>query len=244
VVDEVRADAGAPAAAVAIGVRGVCGPAAAELVGACGPGDVLVVGSRGRGAARSALLGSVALHCATAAPCPVVVVHPRSRPADVPGRVVVGIDDPAQARSALAAAVAEAARRDARVEAVAAYGLPELWSLAETGGLPAPDALRERAEHRAEEVVSVVLGAGTPDRDRVTVTVVEGAAAAVLLDRASGAELLVVGSTSRHALSGLALGSVALHCVISAPCPVLVLHPGDVSAPPQPAEAAAAPIPG
>ncbi|PRW76295.1 universal stress protein, partial [Pseudomonas fluorescens] len=51
------------------------GPAAQALVDASVGADLLVVGSRGRGAARSALLGSVALHCVTHAACPVIVVH-------------------------------------------------------------------------------------------------------------------------------------------------------------------------
>lgn len=37
--------------------------------------DVLVVGSRGHGELRGMLLGSVGLHCATHAPCPVLIVH-------------------------------------------------------------------------------------------------------------------------------------------------------------------------
>ncbi len=43
--------------------------------------------------------------------------------------------------------------------------------------------------------------------------------------RAAGAGLLVVGSRSGSRLVGLALGSVALYCVVHAPCPVLVVRP-------------------
>nr|WP_280173907.1 universal stress protein [Geodermatophilus obscurus] len=51
-------------------------PAAVELTQRSEDADLLVVGSRGRGAVRSALLGSVALHCAMHARCPAMVVHP------------------------------------------------------------------------------------------------------------------------------------------------------------------------
>jgi nucleotide-binding universal stress UspA family protein len=46
----------------------------------------------------------------------------------------------------------------------------------------------------------------------------------VLVERSTGAALLVVGSRSRHRLSGMLLGSVALHCVVHAACPVMVVH--------------------
>jgi hypothetical protein len=47
----------------------------------------------------------------------------------------------------------------------------------------------------------------------------------VLPQQAVGALLLVVGSHSRNELAGVALGSVALHCAMNAPCPVMVVHP-------------------
>jgi nucleotide-binding universal stress UspA family protein len=40
--------------------------------------DLLVVGCRGHGAISGLLLGSVSLHCATHASCPVVIVHHHS----------------------------------------------------------------------------------------------------------------------------------------------------------------------
>jgi nucleotide-binding universal stress UspA family protein len=61
-------------------------PAAVELTQRSEGADLLVVGSRGRGAVRSALLGSVALHCAVHASCPVLVVRPEPSGVVVPER--------------------------------------------------------------------------------------------------------------------------------------------------------------
>jgi nucleotide-binding universal stress UspA family protein len=52
------------------------GHAAKVLVRASEHADLLVVGRRGHGTFTGALLGSVSMHCATHASCPVVVVHP------------------------------------------------------------------------------------------------------------------------------------------------------------------------
>jgi nucleotide-binding universal stress UspA family protein len=59
----------------------------------------------------------------------------------------------------------------------------------------------------------------------VEVSVEAGPAEEVLVRKAADAELLVVGSRSRSILQGVVLGSVALHCVVHAPCPVLVVRP-------------------
>jgi nucleotide-binding universal stress UspA family protein len=50
--------------------------ASAALIDASRDADLLVVGSHGFGTFTGLLMGSVSLHCATHAPCPVVVVRP------------------------------------------------------------------------------------------------------------------------------------------------------------------------
>ena len=44
--------------------------------------------------------------------------------------------------------------------------------------------------------------------------------------QAEGAELLVVGGRGHGAVRELLLGSIALHCVLHAPCPVMVVPTG------------------
>jgi nucleotide-binding universal stress UspA family protein len=65
----------------------------------------------------------------------------------------------------------------------------------------------------------------------VHVELFEGVAREALLERAEGADLLVVGSRSHGLVRGMLLGSVALHCIVHAPCTVLVVHPQDRPAP-------------
>ena len=224
-VDEVRtalAVTGAPGRSV--DVVAVAGSPAALLVQRSVDADLLVVGSRGRRAVSSVVLGSVTLHCVAQARCPVVVVHPLTEAADVPARVVAGLDDSDHARAALVIAVAQAAELGARVDAVLAYEAPNRWGdLAPVMGHP-PGENRAEACARGEAIVADVLGLGPIERGTVRVVAVEGHPRVVLLQEAVGALMLVVGSRSRNELTGVALGSVALHCATSAPCPVLVVH--------------------
>ena len=237
VVAEVRGD---PAVAIVPGVGDVpvsvvvtVGPAAQELVDRSQDADLLVVGSRGRGGVRSALLGSVALHCATHAHCPVVVVHEAAAGRPQRSRVVVGVDGSDRSRAALAAAVDEAGRRGADVVAVAAYDLGDWRGLPDVV-LPSVEEVRADVLRGVEEMVQEVLagtghsGVPTP---HVRIEVMRGAAADLLVEMADEADLLVVGSRGRGTLRGLLLGSVALHCVLHATCPVLVVHPESGRAP-------------
>ncbi|MEU2348474.1 universal stress protein [Modestobacter sp. NPDC049651] len=125
-VRSVRADpavAAVPGAAeVPVTVHACSVPAAERLVGRAHGAELLVVGNRGRGAVGSVLLGSVALHCATHAPCPVLVVHP-APPGAAGRRVVVGLDGSGHARAALAAALDAAAARACRC----AWWPPSRW---------------------------------------------------------------------------------------------------------------------
>ena len=218
-VDEVRSQLGGPGGVVEVLV--VPGPAAQEVLGAAEGADLLVVGSRGRGSVRSTLLGSVALHAVTRARCPVVVVHPRAETTSAARRVVVGVDGSDASREALARAMAEADGLGAHVTALAAYTIRSYWSGAYQAAVPPVERLREAVRGQAEAMVAEVGAPGSVD-----VEPVEGPAGDALVRAAEGAELLVVGNRGRGAVRGMLLGSVALHCAVHAPCPVMVVPVG------------------
>jgi nucleotide-binding universal stress UspA family protein len=224
------------AASFAPGIRDIgislfvsAGPAAQALLDRSEGAALLVVGSRGRGAMRSALLGSVALHCVTHAPCPVVVVHPPGVEVRPSARVLVGVDGSDSSRAALAAAVDEAVRMGAEIEAVATYMAADYWTDLSTVVPPTVEEIRSDLERRTRRLVDEVLAErrdrGEPSGVAVRTEVVEGSAGEVLVHRARSADLLVVGSRGRGAFRGLLLGSVALHCAMDASCPVMVVHP-------------------
>lgn len=222
-VDEVRADAGNPD--VPVQVLAVAGPPAPMLLAASEDAGLLVVGSRGRGAVKSLVLGSVALSCVTHARVPVVVVHPAAADATVdvdagPPRVVVGLDGSAASGIALERAATEAQLLGAELVAVAAYSAASYWSDAYAVVLPPPEQLAEEVQAAAAQQVTA---ARLPDGLPVRVESIEGPAGDVLVAAAGDAALLVVGGHGQGAVRGLLMGSVALHCVLSGPCPVMVV---------------------
>ena len=145
------------------------------------------------------------------------------------GLIVVGVDGSEPARSALDFALAEAARRSARLLVVTALQPPEYWAL-NSGTIYAPDQdhlekLAEAAGQATRETVdeavrSVDGAAAVPVETRV----VQGNPAKVLIDQAVDADLLVVGHRGRGALASACLGSVSLQCVLNATCPVVVVR--------------------
>jgi nucleotide-binding universal stress UspA family protein len=202
------------------------GPAAAQLVRLSEEADLLVVGSRGRSVVRSAVMGSVALHCASAADCPVVVVPPSSRwsQPQAGSRVVVGVDGSERSAAALAAALTEAGP-EGSVTAVRAQGGTDLWSDQYVNAPPSQRQQQENALRGLATTLGELLAGTTGDSPAVQPLAVPGAAGEVLVEQAADADLLVVASRGRGEFRGLLLGSVALHCVVHAPCPVLVFRP-------------------
>ena len=143
-------------------------------------------------------------------------------------RIVVGVDGSACAMQALAWALRQAVLTGASLDAVACWQIPAMVSGAAGYGsyidfstydlsLPTSDML--------DKAIAAEVG-NVPGADRVTVRplVRETYAPRALLEVAEGADLLVVGSRGHSELSGLVLGSVGLHCVTHARCPVVVVR--------------------
>lgn len=162
------------------------------------------------------------------------------------GRIVVGVDGSSESHAALAWAVEEGRLRGAEVEAVHVWSYPAMTYL--TGLVPPPtfahDDLAEEARavlDRACDVVEATTpapstaarssgapppssGDGPGGRAPVRRLLAEGSPAAVLLGRAEGADLLVLGSRGRGGFSGLLLGSVSQQSASHAPCPVVIVR--------------------
>ena len=225
-VDEIR-DSDVQVRDVPVSVHVEPGPAAAQLVRQSEEADLLVVGSRGRSLLRSSLLGSVALHCVSAAECPVVVVPLPGRWAQPQpsSRVVVGVDGSERSATALTVALTEAGPGGS-VTVVRAQDVTDLWSdQYPVVAAPSQQELREDALRRMEATLGDLLLATVGEHPAVARVIVRGEAGAVLVDQAAGADLLVVASRGHGEFRGLVFGSVALHCVVHAPCPVLVVRP-------------------
>jgi nucleotide-binding universal stress UspA family protein len=115
----------------------------------------------------------------------------------------------------------EAALHGARLIALHAYLLGvRTWGL----DLP-PDVEDEPPREAAESArltVSVARWREKYPTVQVDLAVVEGQAAGRLVDASAEARLVVVGSRGRGGFAGLLLGSVGLHLLHHAECPVLI----------------------
>ncbi len=140
-------------------------------------------------------------------------------------RIVVGVDGSACSAAALNWALRQAVQTGASIDALACWQRPTMAAGSAGFGpyvdFDLTDPMTEILEKAVAEGVGDVDGA-----QALTVRshVVEAYPATALLDAAEGADLLVVGSRGHGELSGLLLGSVGLHCVTHAPCPVLVVR--------------------
>lgn len=130
-------------------------------------------------------------------------------------RIVVGVDGSAGSVSALRWATREASIRDAEVHAVHVREAP-LRSPASY----AVGALHEPHPADDSQMWKGVLP-GLPEGGRVRTETAVGLVARILLERAKGAEMLVLGA-SADAPSGSA-GPVIRACLSGAACPVVVI---------------------
>jgi nucleotide-binding universal stress UspA family protein len=142
--------------------------------------------------------------------------------------IVVGVDGSEGAAAALEFAAAEAALRQARIRVVCVW---EVSAIAYGGGFALAldqqtiDAFRDRAQRVADEAVATVKERW-PALDCEGLAV-EGQPAAVLLEHAADATLIVVGNRGLGGFRSLLLGSVSQQVVNHAPCPVVVVRHQD-----------------
>jgi nucleotide-binding universal stress UspA family protein len=195
----------------------VCDLAAHALLERAEHADLVVVGARGTGGFEGLLVGSVTDRLSERATGPVAVVR---AVAPVRGaRVVVGVDGSARSLAALRWAATEAKARDAELEVVHAWHLPAVTAGPWVTVAPRPDELAGWAH----DVLNRALADPSLVGVRATGHTTHGGAAGVLLDRAKGAGLVVVGSRGHGAVAGWLLGSVSRQLVHHAPCPVIVI---------------------
>lgn len=139
-------------------------------------------------------------------------------------RIVVGVDGSPGSRAALRWALRYAAQSGGRVTALMAWSAPAFVEAMPMPPMVSDDESKARAEWElrkaVDETTSLLATSATVGRE-----VVRGHAARVLLDRAQEADLLVVGSRGCGGFAGALLGSVSMHCVSHAQCPVVVVRP-------------------
>ena len=213
------------------------GSAAGALVTASCTAQILVVGATAHSLLAAVVLGSVALQVAAPSFCPVVVVHDRvsteedaragvPRVVVQPGPVVVGLDASERSERALAFAFAQASRRQVGLTVIAC------WAWEDTDGyLPLPPVgVWEETREQERRLVSELLAGWAEKYPDVAVrTRLERARTVpTLLDAASGATLLVVGTRGRGGFDGLLLGSVSQRVIERASCPVAVVPSPDL----------------
>jgi nucleotide-binding universal stress UspA family protein len=166
------------------------------------------------------------------------------------GRIVVGVDDSAGARAALAWAAREARLHQATLQVAHVFSPHELdapfvfpsqyaaspvtpsgvagepWQVDVAGAVDIRARLRDAAAARAEELLSRVLdemGEAVRELDVQRSVVPDRQPAAALVELSAGADLLVVGSRGRGGFGALLLGSVSHASVLHAACPVTVV---------------------
>jgi nucleotide-binding universal stress UspA family protein len=134
-------------------------------------------------------------------------------------KIVVGMDGSAGSQQAVRWAVHQAELTGSEVHAVIAWRVPHT-----SGWESAIDAVdwAENARKTLDTALEQALAA--EDAQRVHRQVIEGHPAKTLIKQGADAELVVVGREGHGGFAGMVLGSVGMHVLAHATCPVVVVH--------------------
>jgi len=140
--------------------------------------------------------------------------------------IVVGVDHSEAAKAALRFALEEAKLREATLRVVHAWQYGYIGATGPEGAYPAVGGDIKELRDAAATALEETLQESTADMETMEVErrVVQGRAAAALVDESRDADLLVVGSRGHGGFAGLLLGSVSQQCAHHAACPVVIVH--------------------
>jgi nucleotide-binding universal stress UspA family protein len=186
--------------------------------------DLIVVGNRGRGPARSALLGSVSAHLVDHAPCPVLVARGPSVE-----RLLFAMDGTETSAQAARILCRWGAFHDAPIDVLTviprATHLSDpfitAWAL-ETGAVSAPHDLQTDQALLAKQMAARFTAEGWRAQPVVRTGDPAGEIAAAALEL--GADLIITGSRGLGDLRRLLTGSVAHDVLLHARVSVLVMR--------------------
>lgn len=200
--------------------RFAAGPASAILIEESENAALAIVGSHGTGGFTGLRAGSTALHLASYAHCPVMVIRKDEDPGSP---IVVGVDGSSASEAALGFAYEEAALHSRPLRVVFACWEPEAIASAEMGMLRDPEQLRMLSTVKLERTVS-------PWREKygyveTETTLMMRTPRHALLEVACEAGLLVVGDRGLGEVADLRLGSVSHAVLVHAPCSVAIVRP-------------------
>lgn len=217
--DAVKAikDAAEHSGALTINTELLFSPVVPTLIDLVDEAQMIVVGSHGRNAVQRGLLGSVSTGLIHYARCPVAVIHDNiDEPVPAQGPVVVGIDGSPASELATAIAFEEASRRGVYLVAL------HVWSDAD--GPEVPDRDWSDLQSAAMETLAERLAGWQERYPDVSVrpNIALSNPARRLINRAEGAQLVVVGSRGRGGFPAMLLGSVSSTVVHAVRTPVIV----------------------
>lgn len=134
-------------------------------------------------------------------------------------RIVVGVDGSSGSQQAVRWAVHQGELTGAEVHAVLAWHVPNT-----SGWDSAIDSVDWAANARRTLDTALEQALGAEDAQRVHRQVVEGHPAKTLIKMSADADLVVVGREGHGGFAGMLLGSVGMHVLAHATCPVVVVH--------------------
>lgn len=197
----------------------------AELVEAR-PSSLVVMSTIGRGST-GALLGSVAEGVLERTFGPAILVGPEcvTRGFEVGGTILVGLDGSSYSESILPVVESWAIGLDYEIEIVSVLDPDEVMAATGSGTVPLGGIETGYVHNRARDAAQVIGRAVDFD------VLHDPNPARALVEHAASqrSAMIAVATHGRSGLARLVMGSVSMHVVHRAPCPVLAIRPPDLA---------------